>query len=199
MLTCCDHNRGRRGERQRSCSINGSVATIASRRCRAHGRCLPAALDIANQALFLEDNAKHATAFVTHIAEHTRVVTYASAGHQPPALRWHQGGVELLSLPGLPLGVDNDPHYETRSILIDRAGISRSLYGRRDGAHSRRHCWCNHLVTVERDAFLRDAHKARFVQRATVGDAPKDDVAVLVARFGNVEAAAVPLMSTRLP
>lgn len=142
-------------------------------------------LDVANRAFLYGRHGRHASTFVAVIAPDLRSLRYASAGQPPPLLRPRHGDVVRLAAPMPPLGVDRTIAFEEHALAVAE-GDTLLLYT--DGA-----------IEVKRDAvdgeerlarlFASEAlpyaaDPARFLERTFAGATPRDDVAMLVIRFG---------------
>jgi anti-sigma regulatory factor (Ser/Thr protein kinase) len=149
----------------------------------------PAAIaSLCNRLLLSEDGERLATAFIGVIDPRTRRLRYVSAGHAPPYVRAYDGSVRKLQSPSPPLGAFHntrfDLHYETLApdsmLVLYTDGV---IEVRRDVLHGE--------MMLERvlasEAMLHTANPAEFVERAIEGQAPRDDIAVLVACFSQAE------------
>jgi anti-sigma regulatory factor (Ser/Thr protein kinase) len=140
-------------------------------------------LDAADRALRIENGDRFVTAFVGVLDPVARTMTYASAGHPPPMLRFPDGRVDLLSDGGLPLGLRNaGTGAPARSIQLQTGcvlvlytdGLIETQRTPVDGENKlREHIAKEHL--------LHTASPARRIRRAMLdGETSKDDVAILV-------------------
>ncbi len=142
-------------------------------------------LKLVNEVLLLDPSAQLATAFVALLDPDTFELVYASAGHVPPFCRLADGTIEELLEPAPPLGISmdieiqsNHRHMADGSMLVMYTdGVTEIC---RDAVRGE-----EMLKDVLRgDSILRSADPARFVERAISGNVPRDDIAILVARFG---------------
>ena len=117
-------------------------------------------------------------------------ITYANAGHNPPAVRRADGRVEFLDIASAPaLGIDEDAAYREGTITLEPGdvlvmytdGVTEALDGRQE-------LFSEHRLQTELAASgLRDAQDlaGRVLARvaAFAGDNPQaDDIALLVLR-----------------
>jgi len=144
-------------------------------------------LDAADRALRLEHPDKFVTAFVGVFDPINNLLTYASAGQPPPLLRRPDSATEPLAGTGLPLGLRSNAE-KTSSTTIDiPTGSCLLLYT--DG-----------LTEFDREPVFGEARLRELfsgiaadtidrpaktiVERMMNGDAPHDDVAVMVVSIG---------------
>ena len=144
--------------------------------------------EICNRLLLLESGERLASAFIGIIDPAARVLRYVSAGHAPPLLRLPNQVVQRLNSPSVPLGAFRDAHFTQHKTRCPDGSIL-VLYT--DG-----------LIEISRDviegermlegvvssnAVAHAANMAEFIERAIANEAPRDDIAILVARFGRPE------------
>ena len=138
-------------------------------------------LEAAERTLRAQHPDRFVTAFVGVIDPITQQCTYASAGHPGPYLRLPDGGLVQIPGGGVPLGLDLATSIDVQQFVLP-PGSMLVLYT--DG-----------LIENTRDVFegerrlelaLRDPalpqrdRVAQFLRDAVLGDAPRDDVAILV-------------------
>lgn len=144
--------------------------------------------EICNRLLLTETDNRLASAFIGVLDPESRRLRYVSAGHAPPLLRFADKEVRRLESPSLPLGAFRDAQFETHSVHCPD-GSMLVLYT--DG-----------LIEISRDVIAGDrtledvvrsdavshaANSAEFIERAIAHEAPRDDIAILVAAFGKSE------------
>lgn len=150
-------------------------------------------LDAADRALRLEHPEQLVSAFVGVLDPIARTLSYASAGHPPPMLRYPDGEVQLLSDNGLLLGLRHKTHNSRgKTITIPDGsylvfytdGLTESSRAPAEGEED--------LTRVLREgSLLEEAHPALALRDALIGDVvAKDDVAILVMGIatGSMEA-----------
>jgi serine phosphatase RsbU (regulator of sigma subunit)/anti-sigma regulatory factor (Ser/Thr protein kinase) len=139
-------------------------------------------LDAADRALRLEHPDRFVTAFVGVFDPVAGTFAYASAGHPPPMLRRPDGGIELLSDGGLPLGLRQVARENGKTVAVDRGsvlvfytdGLTEATRRPADGEDSLREL-------LRAGDVLAATHPAQALKTAVFADAPaKDDVAILV-------------------
>jgi PAS domain S-box-containing protein len=144
-------------------------------------------LDAADRALRLEHPDKFVTAFVGVFDPINSLLTYASAGQPPPLLRRPDGETEPLLGTGLPLGLRSNAE-KTSSTTIDiPAGSCLLLYTDGLTEFDREPLEAETRLRQLLSSIAADAieHPARtIVERMMNGDAPHDDVAVMVVSIG---------------
>jgi anti-sigma regulatory factor (Ser/Thr protein kinase) len=150
----------------------------------------PAAiLNAADRALRTEYPDAIVTAFVGIFDRVERAFTYASAGHPGPLVRAPDGGIEVLDGSSLPLGLRLR---EESAISYSRKLIEGSLFvlytdglteATRDIATSETRL---HDVVRSADTLVAPNPAAR-IHELVVGDAARDDVAVLTIRVTDLE------------
>ncbi len=142
-----------------------------------------AILDAADRAIRMEAVETYASALVGIFDRARRQLTFASAGHPGPVLRYPDGQVEHLAVPGIWLGLRAREAGELRAVSIP---LGSTLVFHTDG-----------LIEATRDLddgyrrlhdalsdarFLSAENRARFLVDHVLGkQAASDDVAVLVA------------------
>jgi anti-sigma regulatory factor (Ser/Thr protein kinase) len=141
-----------------------------------------------NRLLLAEADNRLASAFIGVLDPKTRNLHYVSAGHAPPLLRLADKEVRRLESPSLPLGAFRDAQFEPHTVHC-KDGSMLVLYT--DG-----------LIEISRDVIAGDrtledvvrseavshsANVAEFIERAIAHEAPRDDIAILVATFGKCE------------
>jgi anti-sigma regulatory factor (Ser/Thr protein kinase) len=144
-------------------------------------------LDAADRALRLEHPDKFVTAFVGVFDPINSVLTYASAGQPPPLLRRPDGETEPLSGTGLPLGLRSNAEKTNSTTIEIPSGSCLLLYT--DGLTEFERAPVNGENRLRQilSSIAEDAgdHPARtIVERMMNGDAPHDDVAVMVVNIG---------------
>jgi phosphoserine phosphatase RsbU/P len=142
-------------------------------------------LELANAVLFLDRGEAFATAFVGRISVDAAAMTYASAGHPPPIVRWEGGELLKLETTSLPLGVDRNCTFSTGTLAIDREALL-VLYT--DGVtESTRDAVAGEQLlgdVLASEAAIYASNPARYVARTVSRDRAQDDVAILTVRFG---------------
>lgn len=144
--------------------------------------------DTCNRLLLAEGAERLASAFIGVLEPGTRRLKYVSAGHAPPLLRRCNREVLRLAQPSPPLGAFRDAYFETHTVTCPPNSML-VLYT--DG-----------LIEISRDviegdrmlervvasqAVMHAANAAQFIERAIAHEAPRDDIAILVANFGAAE------------
>lgn len=138
-----------------------------------------------NRLLLAESGDRLASAFIGMLNPETGTLRYVSAGHAPPLLRLPNQTVQRLQSPSPPLGAFPDAHFtQHRTRCPDQSMLV--LYT--DG-----------LIEISRDilegekmlervigsgAVAHAANMAEFIERAIAKQTPRDDIAILVLRFG---------------
>jgi serine phosphatase RsbU (regulator of sigma subunit)/anti-sigma regulatory factor (Ser/Thr protein kinase) len=141
--------------------------------------------DVCNRLLLSESGDRLASAFIGIVDPKTRAMRYVSAGHAPPVLRLPNDQLERLRPPSPPLGAFRDARFVQHEIVCPKDSLL-VLYT--DG-----------LIEISRDviageqmldrvvssqAVMHSANMAQFIERAIAEEAPRDDIAILTARFG---------------
>lgn len=141
--------------------------------------------DLCNRLLLSEGGDTLASAFIGVLDPDTRTLRYVSAGHAPPILRLSSQKLRRLESPSSPLGAFRDVCFEVHRVRCP-AGSALVLYT--DG-----------LIEISRDvvageqmleriiaskAIVHAANPAEFVERIIMDRAPRDDIAILVVKFG---------------
>lgn len=143
---------------------------------------------LCNRLLLAEGANRLASAFVGTLDVSTRVLRYVSAGHVPPLLRLSSREIRRLESPSAPLGAFSDADFEQHEMTIPDDSML-VLYT--DGLIENTRDVIEGDARLERviaaDALTHASNIAEFVERAIAHDAPRDDIAILVARFGRVE------------
>lgn len=141
-----------------------------------------------NRLLLSDGGDRLATAFIAIVDPRTRRMRYVSAGHAPPYVRNPDGTVRKLRAPSPPLGAFHYMHYELHHDFLEPESMlilytDGVIEVRRDVLHGEMM-----LERVLSSAAVRHAaNPAEFVERAIEGQAPRDDIAVLVASFSHAE------------
>ncbi|MDQ6926110.1 MAG: SpoIIE family protein phosphatase, partial [Candidatus Eremiobacteraeota bacterium] len=151
-------------------------------------------LAAAERTLRAQHPDRFVTAFVGVIDPVTQQCVYANAGHPGPYLRLPDGAVVQIPGGGLPLGLDLNPSIDVQQFVLT-PGSMLVLYtdglieATRDVLEGERR-----LELALRDPALPKRDRAaQFLRDAVLGDAPRDDVAIMVV---NVEAS-VPVQRWR--
>jgi serine phosphatase RsbU (regulator of sigma subunit)/anti-sigma regulatory factor (Ser/Thr protein kinase) len=138
-----------------------------------------------NRVLLSESRDRLASAFIGIVDPKTRVLRYVSAGHAPPLLRLPGGGVLRLEPPSPPLGAFHDAHFVQHEIVCPKDSMI-VLYT--DGLIEISRDVIAGERTLERvvasNAVMHAANMAEFIERAIADEPPRDDIAILTARFG---------------
>ncbi|MFN2448428.1 MAG: SpoIIE family protein phosphatase [Candidatus Baltobacteraceae bacterium] len=141
-----------------------------------------------NRLLMAEHDDGLASAFVGVISPQTGRLRYVSAGHAPPLLRLPDGSIAALESPSPPLGAFKRAVFEAHEIVCPD-GSMLALYT--DGLIevSRDALIGEEILkaVISSDAFVHAANPAEFAERAIGRQAPRDDIAILVVRFGPAE------------
>ncbi len=141
-------------------------------------------LCMANDALFVESGDRYASAWVGVLPASATTMTYASAGHPPPFVRYRDGRVVQLRHAGQMLGVLRDCEIQNEPLAIE-PGMLLVLYT--DGLTEIGH----DVVAGEREiaqvlldpTFAANPLPARALERAIVDGPAHDDLAILTLRF----------------
>lgn len=141
-----------------------------------------------NRLLLSEGADRLATAFIAVLDPRTRRLRYVSAGHAPPYVRNKDGSVRKLQPPSPPLGAFHYMHYELHHDFLEPESMlvlytDGVIEVRRDVLHGE--MMLEQVLASE--AVVHAANPAEFVERAIEGQAPRDDIAVLVASFSQDE------------
>ncbi|HWT05800.1 MAG TPA: SpoIIE family protein phosphatase, partial [Xanthomonadales bacterium] len=138
-------------------------------------------LEAAERTLRAQHPDRFVTAFVGVIDPVTQQCTYASAGHPGPYLRLPDGAVVQVPGGGLPLGLDLGTSIGVQQFVLS-PGSMLVLYtdglieSTRDVLEGERR-----LELALRDPALPQRDRAaQFLRDAVLGDAPRDDVAIMV-------------------
>ncbi len=138
-------------------------------------------LEAAERTLRAQHPDRFVTAFVGVIDPVTQQCTYANAGHPRPYLRLPDGAVVQISGGGIPLGLDLATNIDVRQfglppgsmLVLYTDGLIEATRDVLDGEHR--------LELALRDPALpRRERAAQFLRDAVLGDAPSDDVAIMV-------------------
>jgi serine phosphatase RsbU (regulator of sigma subunit)/anti-sigma regulatory factor (Ser/Thr protein kinase) len=145
--------------------------------------------DVCNRLLLAEDEDRLASAFIGVIDPDTGALRYVSAGHAPPMLRLPSGEVHRLEEPSAPLGAFWDVYFELHEL---RCPPRSMLVLYTDGlVEASRDVVAGEAMlqaVLSSDAILYTANPAEFVERTIAGQAPRDDIAVIVVNFAHVGA-----------
>ena len=151
-------------------------------------------LEAAERTLRAQHPDRFVTAFVGVIDPVTQQCIYANAGHPGPYLRLPDGAVVQIPGGGIPLGLDLATDIDVQQFVLP-PGSMLVLYtdglieATRDVLEGERR-----LELALRDPALPQRDRAaQFLRDAVLGDAPRDDVAILVVSVD----AAVPLQRWR--
>jgi len=141
--------------------------------------------DVCNRLLLSEAGDRLASAFIGIVEPKTRKMRYVSAGHAPPLLRLPDKSVKRLEPPSPPLGAFRDSRFEQHGICCPENSML-VLYT--DGLIEISRDVINGERTLERvvasEAVMHAENMAQFIERAIAAEAPRDDIAILTARFG---------------
>jgi anti-sigma regulatory factor (Ser/Thr protein kinase) len=142
--------------------------------------------DVCNRLLLAEDDDRLASAFIGVIDPASGMLRYVSAGHAPPLLRLPDGGVHRLEDPSAPLGAFWDVDFELHELRCPARSML-ALYT--DGlVEATRDVVAGEAMLVavlSSNAVLHAANPAEFVERAIAGQAPRDDIAIIVVNFAH--------------
>ena len=152
----------------------------------AHVHADPALmLEAADRTLRAESPERFVTAFVGVIDTLGSVLTYRSAGHPPPLVRWPDGTVTALEQHGLPLGLRDRIEGDTPVVPLPEGSVL-ALYT--DGLIEATH------DIAEGERRLRDAladehitnatNVAQALHDAVLLEGSRDDVAILTVTIG---------------
>ena len=143
-----------------------------------------AVAEACNRLLLKEGSDRLASAFIGFLDENGHTVRYVSAGHAPPLLRMPDGSIQVLQSPSPPLGAFAGMTFQQHVVRCPKRSVL-VLYT--DG-----------LIEIDRDAIagegvlrrvlacdavLHAANPAEFIERATIKQAPRDDIAIMVLNF----------------
>jgi serine phosphatase RsbU (regulator of sigma subunit)/anti-sigma regulatory factor (Ser/Thr protein kinase) len=138
-------------------------------------------LEAAERTLRAQHPDRFVTAFVGVIDPVTQQCTYASAGHPGPYVRLPDGAVVQVPGGGVPLGLDLATSIDVQQFVLS-PGSMLVLYtdglieATRDVLEGERR-----LELALRDPALPQRDRAaQFLRDAVLGDAPRDDVAIMV-------------------
>ncbi len=144
--------------------------------------------DVCNRLLLNEGGERLASAFIGILDTPARTLRYVSAGHTPPLLRMPDGAVRKLEAPSPPLGAFRDAFFEAHELRCPNESML-VLYT--DGVIEISRDVLAGEEMLERllatDAIVHAADPAEFVERAIADQAPRDDIAIMVLRFGTTE------------
>ncbi len=145
-------------------------------------------VDLCNRVLLAEAGEKLASAFVGILDPKSRALRYVSAGHAPPFLRLNGQMVRRLENPSAPLGAFPEAAFQTHTVHCpDKSMLV--LYT--DGLIEITRDVISGDELLERvvssDAVAHATNAAEFIERAIANQAPRDDIAILVVRFGEPE------------
>ncbi|HET7814170.1 MAG TPA: PAS domain S-box protein [Candidatus Baltobacteraceae bacterium] len=146
-------------------------------------------LEAADRALRAEHPDTYVTAFTCVIDPIESTLAYAAAGHPPAVLRKANGNTVLLNSPGLPLGLRRKSEPGTTAvpiapgdaIVLYTDGLTEARRTPLDGEHALIEC-------AQQGDVLNGEHPAHGLFEALVGTNARDDVAVLVAKIGELDA-----------
>ena len=135
------------------------------------------------------EGRRFTTAVIAELDPGTGVLRYVNAGHNPPALRRANGGIEWLEAGGLPLGIQRDATYASGAATI---GPGDQLFVYTDGVPDARneagdqfeqHRFAAWLATLGATTSAEALGRLIATLDAFVGDAAReDDITCLVAR-----------------
>lgn len=146
-------------------------------------------LEAADRALRAEHPDTYVTTFTCVIDPIESVLIYASAGHPPALLRKRSGGINPLGTAGLPLGIRMKGEPSTVIVPVEE-GDALILYTdgvtevRRDAVTGEQDL----MALIERGDVLGNADPARAIYDELVGNDARDDIAILVAQIGELDA-----------
>ncbi|HET7815235.1 MAG TPA: SpoIIE family protein phosphatase [Candidatus Baltobacteraceae bacterium] len=145
-------------------------------------------LDTCNRLLLSEPRERLASAFMGVLSADGTKLRYASAGHPPPYVRLADGTLVELEAPSAPLGALEGVTYEQYSRDVD-GGSMLVMYtdgiieASRDAIEGERM-----LRNLLRPAAVRHAaNPAEFIERAAAPHPIRDDIAIMVLSFGEIE------------
>jgi anti-sigma regulatory factor (Ser/Thr protein kinase) len=144
--------------------------------------------DVCNRLLLNEGGNRLASTFIGIIIPETRTLRYVSAGHAPPLLRLPNTSVLQLEAPSPPLGAFRDVQFQMHELQCPEKSLL-VLYT--DGVIEIGRDVMAGQEMLERvlasDAVLHASNPAEFIERAIAGQAPRDDIAIMVLNFGRSE------------
>jgi serine phosphatase RsbU (regulator of sigma subunit) len=152
---------------------------------RAVATLLPeprAMLDVADRTIRDELADTYATALAGILDPVARTFTFASAGHPGPWLRRAGGGIEEFAAPGTMLGLRTPGEAATAEIALE-AGASLVFFtdGLIEGTHDIDAGYASLRAAMsDVKLFATDDPAEALVERILDGNAPRDDIAVLV-------------------
>ncbi len=141
-----------------------------------------------NEVLLQDRSGRLVSTFVGVLAPNSDVLEYASAGHVPPLMRGASGAIKRLEAPSAPLGVDRHVTFDAHRV---RVAPDAMLVLYTDG-----------IIEIDRDvlrgerilrrvlaspAATHATNPARYIERAIAGAIARDDIAIMVLRFGGDE------------
>jgi len=65
-----------------------------------------------------QEGRRFTTAFIAEFDPQAHTLTYVNAGHNPPILRLASGAIERLECGGIPIGILDEPHYNSAMVTI---------------------------------------------------------------------------------
>lgn len=145
----------------------------------------PAAIAATCNRVLLSDGGALASAFVGLLNPNSRVLRYVSAGHVPPLLRLSNAVVKPLALPSAPLGALRETRFERHTLSCPQDAMlvlytDGVIEATRDVLEGQRF-----LESVVRSKALPHVvNPAEFIDRATIHDSPRDDIAIVAIDFG---------------
>lgn len=145
-------------------------------------------LEAADRALRSDHPDTYVTCFTCVVDPIESTLAYASAGHPPALLRKNSGEVIALGPPGLPLGLRtlDEPGV---SLVHVSAGDALVFYtdGLTEVAHRPQDGEMALIALLQAGGVLSETNPARAMYERLAGNA-RDDVAVLVAKIGRLDA-----------
>lgn len=143
---------------------------------------------ICNRLLMKELGERLASAFIAMLDPSTRLMRYVSAGHAPPLLRIEGDAVLALQSPSVPLGAFEDAEFDQHELICPSQSML-VLYT--DGIiEAGRDAIAGEAMlrdVLRSDAAVHASNPAEFLERAIADLTPRDDIAVMVIKFGASE------------
>jgi serine phosphatase RsbU (regulator of sigma subunit)/anti-sigma regulatory factor (Ser/Thr protein kinase) len=151
-------------------------------------RDAPHIANVCNRLLLSEQGGKLASAFIGILNPDTRELGYVSAGHPPPFLRLPGNEVRRLDSPAEPLGVLPNVRYRAHTITIPGDAM---LVMYTDGViEAGRDVLAGEemlLRVLSSNALSHSPNPAAFIERAIAHQEARDDIAIMVVKFGSSE------------